>query len=139
MGLDVAGARRDERGIWVPWSSSFLPPFPSLPLSQTAETYLHRIGRSGRFGHLGLAINLITYDDRFNLFRIEQVGLSSLFLPPESIVAFNFTHSCQPPLSTLLFPVDEARMLGLMVVFSFSLSLARSGTRHGDQTDSSRH
>ncbi|EWM20640.1 RNA helicase,ATP-dependent, DEAD-box type [Nannochloropsis gaditana] len=39
---------------------------------KTAETYLHRIGRSGRFGHLGLAINLITYDDRFNLFRIEQ-------------------------------------------------------------------
>merc|ERR1719376_313772 len=37
-----------------------------------AETYLHRIGRSGRFGHLGMAINLITYEDRFNLFRIEQ-------------------------------------------------------------------
>lgn len=30
-----------------------------------AETYLHRIGRSGRFGHLGIAINLITYDDRY--------------------------------------------------------------------------
>ena len=29
-----------------------------------AETYLHRIGRSGRYGHLGIAINLITYDDR---------------------------------------------------------------------------
>ena len=37
-----------------------------------AETYLHRIGRSGRFGHLGVAINLITYDDRFALHRIEQ-------------------------------------------------------------------
>ncbi|XP_007909383.1 probable ATP-dependent RNA helicase ddx6 isoform X1 [Callorhinchus milii] len=37
-----------------------------------AETYLHRIGRSGRFGHLGLAINLITYDDRFNLKAIEE-------------------------------------------------------------------
>ncbi|CAB0043913.1 unnamed protein product [Trichogramma brassicae] len=37
-----------------------------------AETYLHRIGRSGRFGHLGIAINLITYEDRFNLHRIEQ-------------------------------------------------------------------
>lgn len=37
-----------------------------------AETYLHRIGRSGRFGHLGIAINLITYDDRFTLHRIEQ-------------------------------------------------------------------
>jgi ATP-dependent RNA helicase DDX6/DHH1 len=33
---------------------------------------VHRIGRSGRFGHLGLAINLITYEDRFNLYRIEQ-------------------------------------------------------------------
>lgn len=39
---------------------------------KNAETYLHRIGRSGRFGHLGLAINLVTYDDRFNLYRIEQ-------------------------------------------------------------------
>jgi ATP-dependent RNA helicase DDX6/DHH1 len=39
---------------------------------KNSETYLHRIGRSGRFGHLGLAINLITYEDRFNLFRIEQ-------------------------------------------------------------------
>lgn len=29
-----------------------------------AETYLHRIGRSGRYGHLGIAINLITYEDR---------------------------------------------------------------------------
>ncbi|XP_031624940.1 ATP-dependent RNA helicase me31b [Contarinia nasturtii] len=37
-----------------------------------AETYLHRIGRSGRFGHLGIAINLITYEDRFNLHRIEK-------------------------------------------------------------------
>ncbi|KAJ2691805.1 DExD/H-box ATP-dependent RNA helicase dhh1 [Coemansia spiralis] len=39
---------------------------------KNAETYLHRIGRSGRFGHLGLAINLITYEDRFNLYKIEQ-------------------------------------------------------------------
>ncbi|XP_002123307.2 putative ATP-dependent RNA helicase ddx6 [Ciona intestinalis] len=41
--------------------------FPKMP-----ETYLHRIGRSGRYGHLGLAINLITYDDRFSLARIEE-------------------------------------------------------------------
>lgn len=39
---------------------------------KNAETYLHRIGRSGRYGHLGLAINMITYEDRFNLYRIEQ-------------------------------------------------------------------
>lgn len=34
---------------------------------KTAETYLHRIGRSGRYGHLGLAINLITHEDRYRL------------------------------------------------------------------------
>jgi len=39
---------------------------------KNSETYLHRIGRSGRFGHLGLGINLVTYNDRFTLYRIEQ-------------------------------------------------------------------
>merc|ERR1719384_2341671 len=36
-----------------------------------ANTYLHRIGRSGRFGHRGLAINFISNDDRYNLCKIE--------------------------------------------------------------------
>lgn len=44
----------------------------NFDLPKNSETYLHRIGRSGRFGHLGLAINLITYEDRFNLYKIEQ-------------------------------------------------------------------
>ncbi|WVN90735.1 ATP-dependent RNA helicase VAD1 [Cryptococcus depauperatus CBS 7841] len=39
---------------------------------RTAESYLHRIGRSGRFGHLGLAISLLTLEDRHNLYRIES-------------------------------------------------------------------
>ncbi|KZT60936.1 DEAD-domain-containing protein [Calocera cornea HHB12733] len=51
---------------------------------KTSETYLHRIGRSGRFGHLGLAINLITYEDRFNLYRIEQeLGTEIQPIPPD--------------------------------------------------------
>eukprot|EP00741_Cyanophora_paradoxa_P007070 tig00001086_g6841.t1 len=50
---------------------------------KNSETYLHRIGRSGRFGHLGLAINLITYEDRFNLFKIEQeLGTEIKPIPP---------------------------------------------------------
>jgi ATP-dependent RNA helicase DDX6/DHH1 len=49
-----------------------------------SETYLHRIGRSGRFGHLGLAINLITFDDRFNLYKIEQeLGTEIRPIPPK--------------------------------------------------------
>lgn len=51
---------------------------------KTAETYLHRIGRSGRFGHLGLAINLITYEDRFSLYKIEQELSTEIKpIPPE--------------------------------------------------------
>lgn len=50
---------------------------------KNSETYLHRIGRSGRYGHLGLAINLITYDDRYNLYRIEQeLGTEIRPIPP---------------------------------------------------------
>lgn len=50
---------------------------------RNSETYLHRIGRSGRFGHLGLAINLVTYEDRYNLYRIEQeLGTEIKPIPP---------------------------------------------------------
>ncbi|KAJ1439713.1 P-loop containing nucleoside triphosphate hydrolase protein [Ochromonadaceae sp. CCMP2298] len=52
---------------------------------KTAETYLHRIGRSGRFGHLGLAINLITYEDRFSLYKIEQELSTEIKPIPASI------------------------------------------------------
>jgi len=39
---------------------------------KSSETYLHRIGRSGRYGHLGLAVNLITSVNRENLYQFEQ-------------------------------------------------------------------
>lgn len=51
---------------------------------KNSETYLHRIGRSGRFGHLGLAVNLITYEDRHNLRRVEQeLGTEIRPIPPK--------------------------------------------------------
>lgn len=52
---------------------------------KTSETYLHRIGRSGRFGHLGLAINLITHDDRYNLFSVEK-ELSTEIKPVPKVI-----------------------------------------------------
>jgi ATP-dependent RNA helicase DDX6/DHH1 len=56
------------RGIDVPTINVVINfDFPS-----TAETYLHRVGRSGRFGQLGLAINFITDKDKKDLIRIEQ-------------------------------------------------------------------
>ena len=56
------------RGIDIPSVNVVI----NFDFPKSGETYLHRIGRSGRFGHLGLAVNLITYDDRFNLYKIEK-------------------------------------------------------------------
>jgi translation initiation factor 4A len=36
------------------------------------EPYIHRIGRSGRFGKKGIAINLVTMDDAQNMKKIER-------------------------------------------------------------------
>uniref|UniRef100_A0A671XVI8 RNA helicase n=1 Tax=Sparus aurata TaxID=8175 RepID=A0A671XVI8_SPAAU len=43
--------------------------FRNGPLQESCSALV-----SGRFGHLGLAINLITYDDRFNLKGIEEAA-----------------------------------------------------------------
>ncbi|KAJ1133492.1 hypothetical protein NDU88_011780 [Pleurodeles waltl] len=67
---------------------------------RNAETYLHRIGRSGRFGHLGLAINLITAEDRFNLKAIEDHLCTEIKPIPGSIDKSLYVaeyHSQQPP------------------------------------------
>jgi len=41
---------------------------------------------SGRYGHLGLAINLITYEDRFSLAQIEEELKTDIKpIPPVSI------------------------------------------------------
>ncbi|THD27501.1 ATP-dependent RNA helicase dbp-5 [Fasciola hepatica] len=36
------------------------------------ETYLHRIGRSGRFGKEGVAVNFVTHDEQYLLQELEQ-------------------------------------------------------------------
>ena len=39
---------------------------------KSSETYLHRIGRSGRFGHFGIAISFVTDDDLKNYYTIKK-------------------------------------------------------------------
>ncbi|KAM7539604.1 hypothetical protein Aperf_G00000044886 [Anoplocephala perfoliata] len=56
------------RGIDIPTVNVVI----NFDFPKYAETYLHRIGRSGRFGHLGIAINLVTYQDRYALKNIER-------------------------------------------------------------------
>ena len=43
------------------------------------KDYIHRIGRSGRFGRKGVAINFVTNEDVRILRDIEQVCISSSF------------------------------------------------------------
>lgn len=72
---------------------------------KNAETYLHRIGRSGRFGHLGVAINLINWDDRFNLYKIEQeLGTEIAAIPPsidKKLYAYDSPENIPRPVSNL--------------------------------------
>jgi ATP-dependent RNA helicase DDX6/DHH1 len=51
---------------------------------KNSETYLHRIGRSGRYGHLGLALNFITDSDKENMFNVErELDTEILPMPPQ--------------------------------------------------------
>jgi len=56
------------RGIDIPAINLIV----NFDFPKSAETYLHRVGRSGRFGKIGVAMNLITEDDKLNLLRIEK-------------------------------------------------------------------
>ncbi|KAM3566551.1 hypothetical protein ARSEF4850_000501 [Beauveria asiatica] len=72
---------------------------------KNAETYLHRIGRSGRYGHLGLAINLINWEDRFNLYNIERdLGTEIQAIPAsidKSLYVYDNPESIPRPVSNL--------------------------------------
>ena len=56
------------RGIDIPTVNVVI----NFDFPKNSETYLHRIGRSGRYGHLGLAINFITDTDKENMMRVEN-------------------------------------------------------------------
>jgi translation initiation factor 4A len=53
------------------------------------ENYLHRIGRSGRFGRKGLAINFMTYYDIKNLHEIEKYYSTQIQEMPSLVDGIN--------------------------------------------------
>lgn len=56
-------------------------------LPSRAESYLHRIGRSGRFGKRGVAINFVTQRDFYLLKQIERFyGMRVSPLPDPSVI-----------------------------------------------------
>lgn len=57
----------------------------NFDLPSNKENYLHRIGRSGRFGRKGVAINFVTYDDTRILREIEQFYNTKIEELPKNI------------------------------------------------------
>ncbi|ACD30918.1 DEAD/DEAH box helicase [Francisella tularensis] len=68
-----------------------LPCVINLDLSNVAEDYVHRIGRTGRAGQEGLAISLISADEVESLSNIEH--LIGHLLPREELEGFEATHN----------------------------------------------
>lgn len=80
---------------------------------KNAETYLHRVGRSGRFGHLGLAINLINWEDRFKLYQIEtELGTEINAIPgniDKALYVYDTPGTIPRPQANLAPPKDASQ------------------------------
>ncbi len=58
----------------------------NFDITQNVHTYLHRIGRSGRWGRKGTAINFATYRDRFLLEDVEKYYRIQIAPLPENLM-----------------------------------------------------
>jgi translation initiation factor 4A len=72
------------RGIDVQQVSTVI----NYDVPTSTETYLHRIGRSGRYGRKGVAINMVTRRDVYNMKNIERHYGISIGELPENYVTF---------------------------------------------------
>merc|ERR1712178_42410 len=59
----------------------------NFDLPQTLENYLHRIGRSGRFGRKGVAVNFLTDRDVRTLHDIEKFYHTQIEEMPSDIAS----------------------------------------------------
>jgi len=57
-------------------------------LPRNIENYIHRIGRSGRFGRKGVAINFVTYDDTRTIRELERFYNTQIEEMPATIADF---------------------------------------------------
>jgi ATP-independent RNA helicase DbpA len=72
-----------------------LPAVVNFMLPRNAETYVHRIGRTGRAGHEGLALSLFIDSERYKLQRISEYQQRELAF--EAIETISDTEHCLPP------------------------------------------
>ena len=56
-----------------------------IPKNNDIDVYLHRIGRSGRYGRKGVAINFVTYYDQRRLQEIERFYSTTIDEMPQDV------------------------------------------------------
>uniref|UniRef100_A0A8C9TV08 RNA helicase n=1 Tax=Scleropages formosus TaxID=113540 RepID=A0A8C9TV08_SCLFO len=87
------------RGLDVPQVSLII----NYDLPNNRELYIHRIGRSGRYGRKGVAINFVKNDDIRILRDIEQYYSTQIDeMPMNGNFMFKCTHSAQSSLQRYL-------------------------------------
>ena len=60
----------------------------NFDLPRSKETYIHRIGRSGRYGRKGVAINFVTERDMANLDELKEFYNTKIEEMPQNIVDY---------------------------------------------------
>ncbi len=92
------------------WDITGLSAIVNLGLSRDARVHLHRIGRTGRSGHAGLAISLVSDEDAGHLRAIEHLqGYPVTLLDPPAAPATSPPVS--PPMVTLLLRCGKDKKL----------------------------
>jgi ATP-dependent RNA helicase RhlE len=73
-----------------------LPVVYNFDMPQVAEDYVHRIGRTGRAGASGIAISLVSHEERGQLRDIEKLTKRTFELVPVAGFAVNMTPITSP-------------------------------------------
>ena len=73
----------------------------NFELTRDPEVHIHRIGRTGRAGHEGLAISLYTASERKRLVAIEEYQDSPATIEPTSSLKTRENFKLYPPMVTL--------------------------------------
>jgi len=79
ISTDLIGRGIDVRGVSL---------VINYDLPRNSEKYIHRIGRSGRFGRKGVAINLVSTSDMETMANLEKFYTTAIDEMPANIVDY---------------------------------------------------